>query len=520
MKKTLILFFLVMLKVALQGQNLIQNGDFEDCDVPNCPVYDGTNCDNDPSNWDTEGKFYQLSKWKCNGGYTIQGGPCSKPDVFYKNNIDQTFTRYAGIFNQENIYYNFNTTKPITFYKLKLKYAILQSYLDYVKLGRGFQVFTTLDQPTDYGCDGNINTYGANNVYDYSIDITSTNSFKWYSIEVLKKFDEQFRYLMIRPKKVTDCYEYVCFDDISLENYCCSDYALYQNFDTIPLPKLTQRGDYIRAGYDVGCPNTKKDNVVVKTNENVTFQAGNNISLEPGFIVQPGAIFNLRIGGCDLVEPLDEGNYDINLLGYNNTAFFDCSGDWEHAFGFKSTGATSYNVKIFDRWGAKTYEKSDVIREQYTTYWDGTGINPNEGLQGQWVVILELYNCSGKSLLKKFSIIYHYVNGCLPTRKTDEMTYSNVKEFNFKLIEEFKIVPNPASNYFNVEINSDYNLTAQSFTLYNPLNQNVYSKTFEPSDRSSKISFDVNTIDFASGVYYAVLKLGDKTESRKIIISH
>jgi hypothetical protein len=64
------------------------------------------------------------------------------------------------------------------------------------------------------------------------------------------------------------------------------EYYLFQN-ETVP-DGVHQAWDYIRAGRNVGKPNTAIGDAVVQYYSDVTFRAANRISLEPGFIVNAG----------------------------------------------------------------------------------------------------------------------------------------------------------------------------------------------------------------------------------------
>ncbi|MCU0445983.1 MAG: gliding motility-associated C-terminal domain-containing protein [Microscillaceae bacterium] len=63
------------------------------------------------------------------------------------------------------------------------------------------------------------------------------------------------------------------------------------------MPTYTAVSDFIKAGRNVDA-NVPQGDVIVKSGQDVTFQAANNIFLEDGFSVESGAKFDTRIAPC------------------------------------------------------------------------------------------------------------------------------------------------------------------------------------------------------------------------------
>lgn len=76
---------------------------------------------------------------------------------------------------------------------------------------------------------------------------------------------------------------------------CCDDHAYFQN-TTFTGYFRKDVHDHITAGENVTAGT--QGPVVVSSNANVLFHAGNAINLEPGFSVSPGGIFNAVISDC------------------------------------------------------------------------------------------------------------------------------------------------------------------------------------------------------------------------------
>jgi len=76
---------------------------------------------------------------------------------------------------------------------------------------------------------------------------------------------------------------------------CCDEYKYFQNH-TFSGFSRTDVQNFIRAGYSV--TSGTLGNVIVPNTSEVIFHAGNQINLEPGFFVQPGAIFTASISDC------------------------------------------------------------------------------------------------------------------------------------------------------------------------------------------------------------------------------
>jgi hypothetical protein len=86
------------------------------------------------------------------------------------------------------------------------------------------------------------------------------------------------------------------YDIVNYElNDCCEDHAYFQNTTFTGLYRKDVH-DFITAGANVTAGT--QGPVVVSSNANVLFHAGNAINLEPGFSVASGGVFNAVISDC------------------------------------------------------------------------------------------------------------------------------------------------------------------------------------------------------------------------------
>jgi hypothetical protein len=505
----LMIVFFVNIKLVFT-QNIIQNGSFEECNP-------SKNCGGQP---DAEGDFDLVDKWDDFGCYG--GCQTSTPDWWcgpyptcYPHNAGenggygipaQSGTFYAGIFDNEGIYYymgpqGFRTS----IYKMSYWHRP-SSFSPYTNPWGGSSVYLTTIAPTPLSCT---NFAGG---YKLKVFASSVESNSWvkneFTFDALNGEITPFKYLTITGLRDGQCDRYMNIDNVEMEDLCCGNYILYQNFPLQPqykLPELTRRRDYIKAGYNVGAQNHAQGNVVVRSNESVTFQAGNFISLEPGFIVQPGAVFNAKIESCDNFAD----NYGENptLIYFSNTAWFDCTGTMQYNAGFVSTGASYYRVRMFDRWGALVLDKMGFINEIYTVYTDGSDISSIAQPNGLLTVVLDIFNCNS-SHRETFSLLYEYTYGCSPMGKKENDTNSFNTVNNLISINSgenlISISPNPTKD--QVVLSSNNNNLITHLVILNQQGMVV-------SRQELDFTFGDCVVDMknlSSGVYY--FKTVDNTQ--------
>src|SRR6187402_2942380 len=142
MKKILIFTIILILSKVAISQNLLHNGDFEQCDISGgCPSF---------SSGTFEGKFSEVSNWGCFGHWP--SAALGNPDIWYDQGVSAN--RYAGIYTHEGIYQDLGFTTAPTYFKLKFKMrGTEQGPSDDAINGRGLKFFGATVAPTPFSCD-------------------------------------------------------------------------------------------------------------------------------------------------------------------------------------------------------------------------------------------------------------------------------------------------------------------------------------------------------------------------------
>lgn len=117
------------------------------------------------------------------------------------------------------------------------------------------------------------------------------------------------------------------FDDIMIFDlgFPCPDYRLIENVYYIDLaqsspeeeavPLVYKAGVKIVAGYDANNLETQNGNVVVQDGSDITYRAGQQIDLLPGFHVEAGANFHAYIAPCDCPPLIADAGPDWSVCG-------------------------------------------------------------------------------------------------------------------------------------------------------------------------------------------------------------
>jgi hypothetical protein len=139
--------------------------------------------------------------------------------------------------------------------------------------------------------------------------------------------------------------QFIYIDDVSIIDLgpsdCTPNWLIENTTYSAPEP-LVRASSTIAAGFDVGATSVNGD-VMLKAGANIEYRAVNNIILEPGFLVAPGAVFKAYIAPCDCPSPnsnagisntiCDNTPYQIGMVPENgNTYSWRCS----------ATGGTNY----------------------------------------------------------------------------------------------------------------------------------------------------------------------------------
>ncbi len=155
---------------------------------------------------------------------------------------------------------------------------------------------------------------------------------------------------------------YYYIDDVYISEYsCCPEERFFQN--TSSLPTKTSVNGKIVAGNSV-LPQTVGD-VVVTAGQNVTFKAGNNVNLKPGFKSLSGSTFSAKIGGCE--KGVDDNQLKVVIqtvsLGSQITLTANVTnGSGSYTYNW-SNGATTPSITVTYGFNAYTVVVTDVNQD-------------------------------------------------------------------------------------------------------------------------------------------------------------
>ncbi len=243
------------------------------------------------------------------------------------NNGDYVF----GSFLYRNFYPNTEIGDKDLFIILSKKRPVFKNNLYDLKDGLGQKILYLKDvkiSPQETGW--NLMTFG---------HIQADDDYDWFGIYI---GEESTDYL-------TWPFEHFLIDEVFLGKSCanlapCLENITYQN--TNSLPSLTRRDDYIKA----------KNNTSVVAYQDITFQAGNYVALEPGFTVEAGGAFTAKIAPCDekslsIIHTPTGCTSKLCALFANS---YNYSLSWSHSLGnaheveVSPTTTTTYTVTATD----------------------------------------------------------------------------------------------------------------------------------------------------------------------------
>jgi len=303
--------------------------------------------------------------------------------------------------------------------------------------------------------------------------------------------------------------EYIKIWQYENENACCIPYKLYEATDN--LPPDTHVKDYIIAGNDAGIPNVS-GNVTVQNGQSVTFTAGKDIDLKPGFIVQHGGHFIGKIEDCTA----------INQPGGNDIVVNNFPTEFTDKLFVSVNGATSYCIIVKGiYWPYNTYyiKNNMPINSDPVCVWDGT-CNYNCSIYNECdkdrTVKIDFMNCD--HVLSQSHDVH--VN-CSKAKTTKDSLASNSNPDSVSVMKNkpndllyFKMSPNPCKSYVQIDysINSDNQIILDFYNITG----NKQKEYILPCGKNSKI-LDIS--DLSNGVYsYRVYNGNDLIKKDKIVV--
>jgi hypothetical protein len=323
--------------------------------------------------------------------------------------------------------------------------------------------------------------------------------------------DNKMKNMVIWPDDGNSfCYFYIA--NVSLvENIpvCdCPANITYTNTDL--MPHLTEASNSITGGAGA----------TVKAGQNVIFQAGKVINLQPGFTIQKGANFNKSFAPCD--------NYNLNpfapTLDFIPDVYCICPGT---NFVIFTTGVSSWTFSV-------SFEEAEVGTpgiyynggsangggDEPIIIWDGS-LNAGGRVPASSVVTykLTLYGYCGGSTLIERNITIYPCGGCGDVgpynsriKSHSSGDSSNISNQNDSLLSllniknnvnsdssGIKIYPNPNNGTISVEFNlQQYSQISEEFKLFNLTGQIVFNQLLT----SVNSTLDLSGNGIANGMYY------------------
>ncbi len=282
-------------------------------------------------------------------------------------------------------------------------------------------------------------------------------------------------------------------DYVELSESCANPILIENHQFNFSIDELPYKSSGIlRAGYDVGSSQPNGD-VVVRTGANETFKAATSISLEPGFIVESGANFNMVIEPCDIYNPNKTNSYNIQAISDKEFLVSDgVSEVYVYNDATETIDCNADTIKIYGLDGDTT---------SYINYqWDyGNGITSNDKVAklfytqpGSYLVKLAITDSLGVTdTLTKTYIKPPCGNNI--NQSGDGIAIGKTNEYNNSAVS---IIPNPNSGSFNISINDFDEKNTYNLSITNYLGQIVKEK---------RVTSNITSIDISnepSGIYF------------------
>ncbi len=264
--------------------------------------------------------------------------------------------------------------------------------------------------------------------------------------------------------------------------------------------------DYIRAadlimgGYDVDQASPYNGNDIVDYTANVTYSAGNVVTLTNEFYVYGS--FTAINEDCSASNAINITNFP-NVITPNNDGQND-------EFCVAVTGANYYEIKVYNRFGNLIYEKKNIADGNPVCMWNGTC---NKGScnyykhvsDGTYYVIADFYNCQTSVEQVGFVEVFNSNLGRSPVQNSSTTPHN--ADYHYE------IFPNPTTGKFDIIIPEDeLNTQVKQTMIYDMIGNVVYQ-----SNLANSIS-NVDLSKASKGIYFVKIIDGDKVYSDKIII--
>ncbi|MCL2434641.1 MAG: T9SS type A sorting domain-containing protein [Lentimicrobiaceae bacterium] len=281
--------------------------------------------------------------------------------------------------------------------------------------------------------------------------------------------------------------------------------SVWDGIDACPALNLVFNWNISSGSFIYKAAHTIESTGVIQQGADVTYIAGNSISLKPGFQAQEGSQFQARIENFNCVE-LPDG---INLVAWTNIACID------EGLTFELTGATHYSVKIFTYLtGSLVYSGSGNVVGNTVTVWPVYGVS-----SGRYSAYIT-FSSPDDEISNSYNIYVQHCRSLTPvndpgnadSENFDHEIYYSVAEVSHHKFD-FTVYPNPNIGNFTIEIVHAKEMKPFSIQIFNSS-----GKLISGIEHCNAHKINVNHSNLLTGVYFVKLSMGNHIATKKIII--
>lgn len=238
----------------------------------------------------------------------------------------------------------------------------------------------------------------------------------------------------------------------------------------------------------------------IKSGASVAFEAGEEITLNPGFEAELGSTFSARISNDNCVV----GCYPINLVAW--TSYVTSGSD----LCFNITNAENYSISIYTLTGALVFSNSGSITSTHACLWNTSSV-----ATGIYLATVSFSNnCDEISNSYQFLVASSSTKSAQISEQSDIST-ETLEEETELLNKQFevKVYPNPNNGSFTTEIQGAEN---------NPYTLEIYSSNgilIYKVQHLNTNKLQINQLPMTEDLYYLRIICGKDVSTNKIIVN-